>query len=123
MGEETCAGCRFWKEINDGAGNGWCRRYPPIADVAFVKSSGMLGYPAQGVAGWDFPTTEPTDWCGEYRPRTPLPVVPALRPDDRCKFCGEPRSRHYPPGHASGYLVCPDDPRSVHAADDFAPPL
>lgn len=49
---EECAGCRFWKEIDQFKQTGDCRRYPP-------KQRGV------GLA--EFPETRRDMWCGEWK--------------------------------------------------------
>ena len=47
--KDNCAGCAFWK-TDDGE----CHRLPPT-----VQTDGVMS-----VSVW--PTTNPTDWCGEF---------------------------------------------------------
>lgn len=74
MGEETCAGCRFWADVgavkSDGrpACIGVCQRNPP----AFPPDTDM---DPLGLYWGRWPATGGDDFCGEYQPRKPLPVV------------------------------------------------
>lgn len=99
---ERCETCRFWKEWagdpDDDYGD--CRRHPPVRDQAadVIVALSMMSYgpmlrqpPDRGpeietvgdqLANFDglkmpgvFPITAAEDWCGEYQPRKPLPVV------------------------------------------------
>lgn len=57
MGKDTpCAKCKFWeKDQLEGRIGGWCRRYSPKP----VKIDSSIVWPS----------TKPTDWCGEYKPK------------------------------------------------------
>jgi hypothetical protein len=84
MGEETCSTCRFWDyAARDGADgcdeeDKWsrCRRFPPQPNVAHIAIFALRasGCPSD-VSEWSQPATYGWEWCGEYQPRKPLPVV------------------------------------------------
>lgn len=63
---ERCETCRFWKPIQSGLG--MCRLVPPV-----VCGDETL-----------WPTTEPSDWCGEFdwapNMRPPSPPIPPPPP-------------------------------------------
>lgn len=58
----TCDECEYWEEMIDGEPTraGICRRYPP--------SSAERG-------DTFFPSTFPSDWCGEFQLRGSRPRV------------------------------------------------
>ena len=66
---ERCETCRFWRQDTDGreSPEGWCLRHAPRPSLVL-----KLGV-APVYAEW--PVTFEDDQCGEYQPRTPLPVV------------------------------------------------
>lgn len=57
--ESSCSSCTYWLQL-EGAEQGSCRRYAaqPIAHVGDASDLRV-----------SWPTTEPTDWCGEYGAR------------------------------------------------------
>jgi len=60
----ACEQCIYWEPNDSGLAPfeyGFCRRYAPPA-VTIAK-------PAEYEARW--PTTEASEWCGEYRPHPP----------------------------------------------------
>jgi len=83
---ERCETCRFWRDRNDGEGNGWCRRYPPTPDSATdviyaleiiqrgpVVKNGEIWSVADQLANFHGfgSATRPApsfgDWCGEWQ--------------------------------------------------------
>ena len=52
---ESCQSCKFWKENRI---SGDCRRFPPV-DIVRIRDG-------DSTVGAEFPTTYPTEWCGEY---------------------------------------------------------
>jgi hypothetical protein len=63
---ERCETCRFWEPISPESGDGYCRRYPPIAtgfspDVEAAEPS----VSTRAFCYW--PETDHTDWCGEWQ--------------------------------------------------------
>jgi hypothetical protein len=86
MDGERCETCKFWQQSEDGTGDrkGWCRRYPPTVNHAYPIIHGIVGVQIKDrdptgsayMEGYaQFPMIDAEDWCGEFRPRTPLPVV------------------------------------------------
>lgn len=53
--KRVCVNCNWFNFKNDDekAGSGYCRRYPPVIEVSNSVSDG-------------FPNVRLTDWCGEY---------------------------------------------------------
>lgn len=51
---DTCYHCRFWLGfgVRERGPKGQCRRYPPTITPRTPEG--------------DFPTTQSTDWCGEW---------------------------------------------------------
>ncbi len=63
MSFQRCESCRYWKPIK--ADLGLCRLGPPVI--------------ADGGSMW--PTTEPSDWCGEYASAVvPIPKIAKAKP-------------------------------------------
>ena len=62
---QTCKTCRWWEPGGDEFASGWCHRYPPVP-VAWVEEHADFSS--------DFPSTNPSDFCGEWQP---LPIEPA----------------------------------------------
>jgi len=62
--ESACWGCRFWKEIDDGEGYGFCRRRSPPPYTGNHLTDGELNMFLSG----RWPTTLMYAWCGEYEP-------------------------------------------------------
>ena len=67
----VCRACRYW--VNDRAKSfGSCRRFPPVPVAStYTEQKGDCGDYHQEVnsnlfSAW--PETDPTDWCGEFRP-------------------------------------------------------
>ncbi len=67
MSEPRCSTCHFWASQGKSSGSGpeWgeCKRFPPTPDQRAYNAAAI------------FPKTVGGNWCGEHRPRTPLPVV------------------------------------------------
>jgi hypothetical protein len=60
---ESCETCRFWLLLNVGDKIGNCRRFPPaIHPYSASENCGTFS---------DWPTTSPSEWCGEYRESYP----------------------------------------------------
>jgi hypothetical protein len=63
---ERCGNCRFWVEVEAGAGE--CHRHAPQPVIEFLD--GRIGNEKRDAASrfimW--PTTEPHEYCGEFRP-------------------------------------------------------
>lgn len=60
----ACDCCVFWEAVNDlddRVRGGYCRRYAPRPVAAPYMDAGEVE------ANW--PVTEPTDFCGEYKGR------------------------------------------------------
>lgn len=69
---ETCATCRFWRDLADEPGLGHCRIRAPVAQVVMPDD-----VPHPGIAWW--PATHPSDWCGEHQPREVETEQPKVR--------------------------------------------
>lgn len=71
---DCCETCRFWDSLD--ATGGYCRRLPPVFvlnDFGPVqredmeRDSRLLGEsPSDDLQG-QWPSTEPDDWCGEWK--------------------------------------------------------
>lgn len=81
MGEERCGGCRFWSMWRDD-------EQPPVARDDMEATMGFCHRglrhvqrrlrtinEMEQVDAWQWPSHMIGDWCGEYQPRKPLPVV------------------------------------------------
>jgi len=53
--ERSCESCEFSFHYSSGMRLWECRRHPPV----WTDASKVVLH---------FPTTKPTDWCGEYSP-------------------------------------------------------
>lgn len=82
MDGERCDGCRFWFcELSLDADGRWRPAHLKGESLAPSEYEERPGAEAAGVcrrypptADW-FPHTHTFEWCGEYQPRKPLPVV------------------------------------------------
>ncbi len=89
--DERCETCRFFRESKDEE-DGFCRRFPPVLSEAAtrhisraVRADGKdhpkynLNSPVyiaiEELSAWAVPPVDRYEWCGEYQPRRPLPVV------------------------------------------------
>jgi len=61
MSQHKCEDCKFWEE--EGDGQGWCLRYPPVAITN--EQSGVVNL----VNNW--PLTMEDGWCGEFKAKSP----------------------------------------------------
>lgn len=64
MIDEKCSLCRYWLfNIKKGAGDGWCRKYPP--QIAIIPGpAGQVGIAS------NFPEIHgEKGWCGEFKPK------------------------------------------------------
>lgn len=64
----NCKACKWWKEREAVAGEGHCRRFPPIGNyVEDVYEDAEGGYTrVSGVSRPIWPVVSAGDWCGEF---------------------------------------------------------
>ena len=65
MKKNECAYCKFFTDQNSPyAGDGWCRRNPPVIVNAFVDDHSDA--PTAVHLATYFPGVASSDWCGEF---------------------------------------------------------
>ena len=77
--DERCENCHYWREENpaqnykemDGIEDGFCHRFPPtipVIDEDIDKAQVLLTH-GDSYLYTQYPITEFTDWCGEWKER------------------------------------------------------
>ena len=64
----SCNTCKLW-QVKDGGQDGICRRLPPRPEI--------MPKGQEVVVVW--PSTTPSDWCGEWRPMQQPEPQPAAK--------------------------------------------
>lgn len=64
--EACCGNCKFWKRVDIGRADGFCRRRPPKLLVMLAPHPTSVNQMIQ-VADTKFPKLPDTEWCGKHR--------------------------------------------------------
>jgi hypothetical protein len=72
---DTCISCRhYFKPLNGPAGQGMCRRYPPMPVLIGMVQPKIAGQSPQPVVNGFFPPQSDGGTCGEYQRGKPLDI-------------------------------------------------
>lgn len=68
----TCSTCLFWLATEPTGAGGICRRYPPLAEITWVRTNEKHETTASTTTSF-FPPVQPSGWCGCHQERRGAP--------------------------------------------------